>query len=321
MAMSSANRLELHYYFQDNTHEIDALVRNKCEAELLAIMQEAATLLEVDATLLAEAYREGGFRDIWKLLGKNANNLTVLVLIVQVIIAAIPLLGNENSDLEKELNKLGIEEKKLQIEKLKRELKNTEQNPEAINQAANVVGSSLKIIKRKSNFYEHLEKYPKVEKVGFSALNDRLAPISDERLVLRSDFPKFVLSTNKLRSEEDDNALIEIISPVLKEGRYRWKGVYKDVPISFEMQDASFRDAVLLHNIPFQHGTKINCVLVMHRELDEIGEIKITGYAVTTVIEKIDGDQSIETPQGSKYRHAKKLAESQGELFREGVKK
>ena len=55
----------------------------------------------------------------------------------------------------------------------------------------------------------------------------------------------------------------------------------------------------------------------MHRELDEVGEIKITDYAVTTVIEKIDGDHIIETRQGKKYRRAKKLAESQGDLFNE----
>ena len=85
------------------------------------------------------------------------------------------------------------------------------------------------------------------------------------------------------------------------------------------MQDSAFRDAVLLENISFQHGTKIVCVLVMHRELDEIGEIKITDYAVTTVIEKVDGDHAIETIQGKEYRHAKKLAKSQGNLFNENI--
>ena len=83
------------------------------------------------------------------------------------------------------------------------------------------------------------------------------------------------------------------------------------------MQDSLFRDAVIHENIPFQHGTEINCVLIIHRELDEVGEIKITGYSVTTVILKIDGDKSFETVQGKKYLHAKKMADSQGELFNE----
>lgn len=74
--------------------------------------------------------------------------------------------------------------------------------------------------------------------------------------------------------------------------------------ISFETQDSAFRDAVLLENIFFQHGTKIACILVTHREPDEIGESKITDYAVTAVIEKIHGDHTNETVQGKKYRHA-----------------
>ena len=71
-----------------------------------------------------------------------------------------------------------------------------------------------------------------------------------------------------------------------KEGRYKWKGIYKDDPISFDMQDSSFKDAVFFENIPFQHGTVIKCVLFIHREIDEIGDVKITGYSVTTVMRK-----------------------------------
>ena len=222
--MDQANRLELHYYFNEHRHEINALVRNKCEAELLAILVETASLLDIEAEFIAEVYRKGGFRDIWKFLGKNASSLTVLALIVQLILTAIPFFDSENSDLEKELNHLSIEEKKLQIEKLKKELRENQIDPEAIKQAADAVGKSLKVIKRKSNFYSHLEKYPKVTKIGVSALSDDFRPISHELVVPRADFSRFILNTNKLRSEKDDNAVIEIVSPVLKEGRFKWKG-------------------------------------------------------------------------------------------------
>lgn len=316
--MDTANRFELHYYFSDQRrHDIDALVRNKCEAELLAIILESAALLEIDATAIAEAYRQGGFRDVWKLIGTNANSITVLLLIVQLVLTAIPLVDFEGKDLEKELNKLSIEEKKLQIEKLKNELKEQKAGTDRIDQAAGAVGSSLKIIKRKSNFYAYLDRYVQVNKIGFSALNDDLVPITSEKIIPRSEFSRFILTTNRLRSEEDNDAVIEIISPVLKEGRYKWKGLYRGNVISFEMLDPAFRDAVLFEKIPFQHGTKIVCVLIMNRELDESGEIKVTGFAVTTVIEKIDGDQSVETAQGKQYRHARKLREGQGDLFDE----
>lgn len=313
--MKNANMLELHYYFGDASHEIDALLRNKCEAELLGIILEAAILLEIDASLIKEAYKEGGFRDFLKVIGKNSSQITLLLFIIQIIISAAPFFDSENKELEKEEKRLSIEEKKLNINKLKQEIEKGEQANKSIDRVASSVGADLKIIKRKSNFYSSLGEYHRVEKIGFVVLNNDWQPVSDEKIVLRSDFSNYVLSTNKLRSEEDDCAVIEIISPVLKEGRYKWKGVYNENSISFEMQDSHFRDSVLFENIPFQHGSKIICVLVTHRELDEIGEIKITGYSVTTVLDKIDNDIPQETPQGKKYRQSKKFAESQGNLF------
>lgn len=316
--MKNAEKFELHYYFGDDSHDIDALVRNKCEAELLGIILEAAKILEIDAKIITEAYKEGGFRDIWKALGVDAPQVMLLLVIVQIILATIPLLDSENKQLEKEERRLNIEEKKLNIEKMKQELRNGNKE-EKFAQAAESVGENLKIIKRKSNFYSYLQDYQKIERIGFAILDVNWRPVRDEKAVLRSDFGKFILSTNRLRSEQDDSAEIEIISPVITEGRYKWKGLYKGIPIGFEMQDSTFRDAVLIEKMPFQHGCKIVCILITHRELDEFGDIKIIGYSVPTVLDKIDGSTSVETAQGKKYRHAKKLSESQVELFSSGI--
>jgi len=313
--LETANRLELHYYFNDDSHDIDALIRNKCESELLAIIIEVAAILDIDSQLISEAYQQGGFREFWKFLGKNTPQITSLLMVIQIIVTTIPQFDGENEELGKELTHLNIEEKKLTIEKLKRDLQDNETTTESIEKAASTVTNNIKIIKRKSNFYSHLEKYEKINKVGFGVLNDNWKPVAKESSVVRSDFRKFILSTNKLRPEEDDNAIIEIISPVLKEGRYKWKGLYNEMFISFDMLDVAFRDAVLLENIPFQHGSIIKCALIIHREIDEIGEVRITGYSVTTVIEKIDGDTSFQTTQGKKYLHTKKLMEAQADLF------
>lgn len=315
--MHQPNMLELHYHLAGGAHAIDAMVRNKCEAELLGMLVEAANLLQIDPSIIKEVYKEGGFRDIWKLMGKSSQEITILLLIIQIIISAVPLFDLENKKLEEEEKRLGIEEKRLNIERLKQEIKQDIAAKENIEMAATSIGANLKIIKRKSNFYSFADNHNQIEAIGVNILDQNFLPISTEHTVPKSNFRKYILTTNRLKSEEDDNAEIEIISPVLKEGRYKWKGMYKEVPISFEMQDHNFRNSVLLENIPFQHGSKIRCVLVAHRELDEVGDIKITGYSVTTVIEKIDGDSVTETQQGKKYRFAKRFAESQTSLFGE----
>ena len=39
------DKLEIHYYLNSESHFVDAFVRSKCEAELLAIILEVSDLL------------------------------------------------------------------------------------------------------------------------------------------------------------------------------------------------------------------------------------------------------------------------------------
>jgi hypothetical protein len=64
--MSALKKFEIHYFLPDNMHSMDAVVKNKCEAEFLAIAYEVIRLLELDITLNTEALKEGGLRDIWE---------------------------------------------------------------------------------------------------------------------------------------------------------------------------------------------------------------------------------------------------------------
>lgn len=209
--MDNAEKFELHYYFGDSSHEIDAIIRNKCEGELLEIVLEVARALDIDAGLIKDAYREGGFRDVWRVVGKNGGLINALLAIIQIVLAVVPMLGSQNSDLEIEERKLSIEEKKLQIEKLKRELR-TGGVPEGNTaiEAAESLGSSFSIIRRKSNFYSYLEDYRKVEKVGFCSLDLLDRRVSAEVTVDRSAFSKYILHTNRLRPLKDEDAVIEL---------------------------------------------------------------------------------------------------------------
>jgi hypothetical protein len=148
-----------------------------------------------------------------------------------------------------------------------------------------------------------LINYEKVTAVGFSAVDESNNDVIREHLVPRSDFRMYVLVDNSLPTETVDGATIEIVAPVLKEGNYKWKGIYKEESISFSMTDADFKNAVLLEQVAFQHGSCINCVL------------EITGYLVVTVLDKTDGGQTHETPQGKKHRTYKKFIQDQRGLF------
>lgn len=309
--MEAENKLELHYYFNDNSHDIDAITRNKCEAEILAIVCEVATLLDIKTQLISEIPLEGGFRDIWKALGDNSAQLQVILMTVGLLTTIYFTYDPESSDRKKELEQLQIQELKFKLKQM-----SSRDNIEDIAHiAAQKISKNLKVTKRKSNLYTHLNNNSKIERISINALDGSNKLIHQERFVDRKVFKDFILSTNKLRAEEDEDAQIEIISPVLKDGNYKWKGIYNDQPISFNMHDQKFKESIFIDGLKFNAGSSIVCVLRTNRELDEVGEIKIKNYSVPTVIEVLNGQNSHVTTQGKSHKHAKKMYDSQSDLF------
>ena len=315
--MESAKNLEIHYYFKDNSHSMDAFVRNKCETEILAIAKEIASTLGVKIKIESLAYDEGGLRDIWKIIGVNNTQIAIVVSVLALILSQMPKTDAETEQLQKELLKFSVEEKRLQVQKLKRELANEFPNDSTINKAARIIEQDYKIVTRKSNFYKKISHYDKVEKLGVNIRDQENNPLQEEIVIPKENFKRCILASNILPSIVDEKADIEIVAPVLKESNAHWKGMYKDEPISFSMSDKDFKEAVLNKTVSFKSGTNIICVLKVRRKLDEVGEVVITGYKVDTVLEKNDTGLFEETAQGKQYRYETKMRDSQQELFNE----
>lgn len=316
--MEATGAIELHYYLADRGHSMDAMLRNQCESELLALFLEVSSVLGVPVNIQAQALREGGLKELWKWLGGNSPQLTVLLSVAAILIALAPHMYESNAEqLSEQLAELKIEKTQLQIEKLKKELQEMQKGYEGsiTNNAIDFLRNDPKIVVRRSNFYKKLISSNAVASIGVTPYDAEQRPIQDERNVPKSDFGRFVLSSQSLKPKTVDDATIQIISPVLREGKFKWKGIYDGQLIGFAMQDSLFRSQVLRDEITFQHGTCLDCVLVVNRKLDEVGEIVVTDYAATTVIRKYDDAQSIETSQGREYKQAKKLRDSQKDMF------
>jgi hypothetical protein len=168
--MDLADKLQLHYYLVNGSHTMDALVRNKCEAEVLAIIQEISNTLGFEVIIESEPFQEGGLKEIWHLIGKNSNQLMVLLTFVMLILSRIPVADHEQDALTKDLTRLSIEEKKLNIEKLKKELNTDNVDEKTVQAALNEIDSKPKVTARKSNFYKNLAGYEKVTGIGIVSL-------------------------------------------------------------------------------------------------------------------------------------------------------
>lgn len=315
MQIAHSTKLQMHYYLENGSHSMDAIARNKCESEVLAIVQEIAKVLNTQIVIEAEAWKEGGLRDIWAFTNANAAVISVIVSIAGIVISRIPTTDPELEQLQKEDLKLSILERRINLAKLQKEVEEDKVTQDTVEKVASLVDTNYKVVTRKSNFYKQLNNTPKITKVGINGLDKEGEEAFKEAMVQRSDFKRFILHSNSLPVQIEDNAVIEIISPVLRNGRHKWKGIYKGESISFSMNEQDFKRDVLSEQISFTHGAAIKCVLHIHRKLDEVGDVVVTGYSVDTVIE--NGQESVfqETMQGKKYRHQKALKDAQQDLF------
>lgn len=133
----TAPSLQLHYYLQDDAHEMNAFIRNKCEAELLAAFQYFAEQLGVEVTIESSAYEEGGLKELLKFAFKPEHGYTNLMAALTLLIgsfiqvwSAPPKPNKELEAINLDIAKETLEEKRLANEKARRELQKAGNEPE-----------------------------------------------------------------------------------------------------------------------------------------------------------------------------------------------
>lgn len=314
--MEAKEQFDLHYYLSGGSHSMSALVRNKCERELLAAAFEIAATLKIPLDIESVAYSEGGLKEKWKALGKNSAQLSLILAVIALYFSIYPPTDKELTDLEKEAKRLEIEKSKLEIQRLRREgVEAGDQNSELAESIAESLQSNGKIAVRRSNYYKLLNSYDKVDAVGYNPDPESPSP-APEIKVERPFFSRFILRSDKLPVEVDEAAIVDIFAPVLVNGKYHWRGKYQGNTISFAMTDAKFKRSILNRDIHFQNGTRLRCVLNIFRKFNQLGEVVVTGYSVVTVLDVSEaGDVYVETDQGRNYRHVKAIIDSQQRLF------
>lgn len=291
---------------------MDAFIKNKAEAELLKIFKEIASVLDLDLSLEIEAVTEGGIKEFFKVLNKSKNRKQAVRVLVAVGVIFSGVITNIISDQftkNSELENSQLEESQLNIQKLKRDLAQDESPSDSqvtiINNITIQLSNNDKIKFHRSNFYTQLLAEPRIEKVSITELDENKKPISKEKAVNRSDFKKFVVEKVKIESEYIENANIEIISPVLRSGKMKWRGYYDSKSISFNLMDTEFKNMVLNREVSFANGTSIKCTIELEKEMDDDGNIKVTEVNVYDVTNVFEGQSTIVTKRGKQIIEAK----------------
>ena len=299
MTTDLKTKFELHYYLKDNSHAMNAFVRNKAEKDFLEAVKRIGELLDSELKIETEAYKEGGLKELIVIGGIVLGFLSPSI---NDIITHYATQDTQIEALDKKVKEATL--KNLELDSKKKELEIEEQINKKLDD---------KLTKKYiSNFYKRIDSYDKVEKIGYKSLEkDGL-----EYIVERKDFKSFILHDD-ITISEDDDAMIEIISPVLKEGKYNWRGRYKNEKIDFSMADSKFKQEVIEGKHKFSNGSLINCHLEIKVTFDEFGDEKSRNYRVLQVF----GTQELELGElklreaGKKRNQQKWLNEHQKSLF------
>ncbi|OWQ46616.1 hypothetical protein CDL60_14240 [Roseateles noduli] len=273
-----------------------ALVRNRCEAELLALMEEVGKLLRVSFTVEVLPPAEGGWEDHLVLVGQHKEEIQLLLAIITGVLAVGGagvgglFLRNRlrQSSQQTLMNDLTIEKGRMELKRLKREdeaaaKKDGElalEDQPSSDDIARAVLTKKRVQIRRSNFYRQLVNYSKVEAVGFG---NAFAAGALERVVERSSFNEYIVGPEVMAPTVSEGIEIEVVAPVLRVGSLNWRGIFERQSISFELADHEFQKQVLDQEVVFKSGTRLVCDLEEHLEEDEVGDIEVKRRVVTKV--------------------------------------
>lgn len=276
--MDNIYLFELHYYFKDiHDHSINTFLKNKCEHEWLLLIQEFVKQININVHIESFAVQEGGFIESMKVITSDP-------LVSMMFGYALSWLPQKNSKRDLNEKNLAYEKTNLEIELLRKQLldQGVKRDEVSLGRIVDILNNNLKIAKHKSNFFDLLINEDKIIRISTTLL-DKNGNILIREEVMQADFNKYIIDNNFLEPFIEENVSLEIISPVLKRGKFKWKCYYKQIPIDLVMKDNDFKDNVIQNSMVFKAGTFIDCNLKIFRKIDDVGNIINSKYEIEQV--------------------------------------
>ncbi len=175
------------------------------------------------------------------------------------------------------------------------------------------ISNTIEVDTNRSKYYKKLENSPEIVKIEINIQDENYNPVFSQQ-ISRNQFVDYILISEDLPDEIDDNAEIHIIAPILIDKKYKWKGLYNNEVIDFYVNDSSFKEDINECNITFQSGTKIEGKLATRRKFEENGNIKITSIAIEKVYSVVSSENVFLTVSGKKKKRKQKEEKDQGKL-------
>src|SRR5450830_660661 len=251
MGGTAEGQFRVHFFLDSGSHEMDATVMHGCEGAVLDLLAEIAKQLDVQMRIDTRAYGEGGIIVWLTFIGKHATALALIGAAATAISSGAIWWQYQSKLLQQQIdqNELILKKTKLELRKLEDDSDPYAQKapataatktlplepPPKVEEILPALMTNRRIIKLRSQFYEGLLPYEKVNSVGFAATHT--PNNNEERVVGRAAFSSFVVKLADLDPQVIEGAEIEVVAPVLKRGSGKWRGIFQKHAVSFDLDD------------------------------------------------------------------------------------
>lgn len=309
--------LIIHYFLQDpRLHQLNARLVNNNQANIISIIEMISTELGIGIDIDVLATKEGGLRDILRLKPKTtADRWIVSAAIFAVILPTLVGLVVHFLTQDGELTTLQKEYYKARLEEIKQDKQINEKQQKEIDKLKQRIDNlettetTVKIKRKRSVIYTQMNDNTQITSFAMEEyITDKETKILGK--VDKKDFCKFIDKQDRI-IEIDEDATIEIISPVLNNSKYKWRGNYNNEVIEFSMKDKEFKNRIFSEDLQFGSNNILSAKLEIRKDIDEYGNEKISSYAVMEVFGTELKDGYIEMPKTTRRR----TIQNQMELF------
>lgn len=301
--------IELHYHLdKEEYHQMDAIIHNKCEANILEAINNLAEIFDEDISLDVSALGEGGIIDRLKISVNSSTAKDVILILVGALANHFISPSVSLDDTQKMLNRADV------IRRIK-EGNYTDDELEFV-----ILGDP-KLLSAKSRYYKELDKEPHVTRVSCSTYGEHCPPKAMVNSSIdKRDFIKQVLINTPTSIVQDYTATtVIVISPVLsKESKAKWRGIFNGDTVSFRIKDKDFLEQVYNKEVGFTTGTSLKCdvrVSVVTKYDNNGDEVSVSNDMVVLNVISWYDDENFQC-ETKRYKR-KKNAATQLSLFTE----
>ena len=284
--------ISLHYYMQEEgVHEMDAFVHNKCERQLLNIINYLSKQYGIEVKVDIEAKEEGGIKDKIIVIAESALFL---------------LLAEKVLDMVFNPDRAYLDNTKTRFE-IAEMIKNSSFTEEEVNA---LVEQDEELMKFSSSYFKNLSKDDTVTRVETTLTKNGEVGDSITYNVTKDRFQDKIIANEVQKNVTVITATtLYVGSPVLINGLLdKWRGQFNGENILFTIKDNEFIEQVFNREVKFDSGTSLTCDLEISEDVKN-GKICKRTFTVLYVRSWTDGSHY----QTETKRYIRELAENEHE--------